>query len=89
MVEDVDTALGVDAEDGLGVGLGAERADLAAEGAAEVGEGAGHVETVQRVEVEVDGGDLAAGAGGGQVQSAELGPGLDRGREHRVPVSGR
>ena len=63
-------------------------ADLGVEGAAEVGEGAGHVEAVQRVEVEAGGGDLAAGAGGGDVESAELGPGLDGGGEHGVPVSG-
>ena len=63
-------------------------ADLGVEGAAEVGEGAGQVEAVQRVEVEAVRRDLAAGAGGRQMESAELRPGLDRGREHGVPVSG-
>lgn len=52
-------------------------------------EGAGHVEAVQRVEVEVGGGEPAAGALGGEAEAAELGPCLDRGREDRVAVAGR
>ena len=88
VVEGVDAALGVDGEEGLAVGLLAEGADLGVEGAAEVAEGAGQVEAVQGVEVEGGGGDLAAGAGGGDVQAAELGPGLDGGGEDGVPVAG-
>ena len=72
----------------LGVGLGAEGADLGVEGAAEVAEGAGHVEAVQGVEVEGGGGDLAAGARGGDVEAAEFGPGLDGGGEDGVAVAG-
>ncbi len=88
VVEGVDAAFGVDGEEGLAVGFGAEGADLGAEGAAEVAEGAGHVEAVQGVEVEGGGGDLAAGAGGGDVESAELGPGFDGRGEDGVAVAG-
>lgn len=88
MVEGVDTADGVDGEDALGVGLGAEGRDVGVEGAAQVGEGAGEVEAVQGVEVDGGGRDLTAGAGGGDGQAAELGPGLDGGGEDGVPVSG-
>lgn len=87
VVEGVDAAVGVDGEEGLAVGFGAEGTDVGAEGAAEVAEGAGHVEAVQWVEVEVGGGDLAAGAGGGDVESAEFGPGLDGGGEDGVAVA--
>ncbi|CAM5734225.1 hypothetical protein STENM223S_00014 [Streptomyces tendae] len=34
------------------------------------------------------GGDLAAGSGGPDVESAEFGPGFDGGGEDGVPVSG-
>ncbi|CAM5724212.1 hypothetical protein SGLAM104S_10151 [Streptomyces glaucescens] len=87
VVEGVDAAFGVDGEDCLGVGFGAEGADLGVEGAAEVAEGAGEVEAVQGVEVEGGGGELAAGAGGGDVQAAEFGPGFDGGGGDGVPVS--
>ena len=46
------------------------------------------VEAVEGVEVEAGGGDLAAGAGGGDAQAAEFGPGFDGGGEDAVPVSG-
>lgn len=88
VVEGVDAAFGVDGEQGAGVGFGAEGADLGAEGEAEVAEGAGHVEAVQGVEVEGGGGDLAAGAGGGDAQAAEFGPGFDGGGEDGVAVAG-
>ncbi|GAA4961679.1 hypothetical protein GCM10023238_31110 [Streptomyces heliomycini] len=88
MVEGVGAALGVDGEECLGVGFGAEGADLGVEGAAEVVEGAGHVEAVEGVEVEGGGGDLAAGAGGGDAECAEFGPGFDGGGEDGVAVSG-
>lgn len=55
VVEGVDAAFGVDGQEGLAVGLGAEGADLGVERAAEVGEGAGQVEAVQGIEVETDG----------------------------------
>lgn len=88
VVEGVGAAFGVDGEQSFGVGLGAEGADLGVEGAAEVAEGAGHVEAVQRVEVEGGGGDLPAGAGGGDAQAAEFGPGFDGGGEDGVAVAG-
>lgn len=89
MVEGVDAAFGVDGEEGVAVGLGAEGADVGVEGAAEVGEGAGEVQPVERVEVDGGGGDLAAGARGGDVEAAEFGPGLDGGGEDGVAVAGR
>lgn len=88
VVEGVDAALEVDGEEGLGVGFGAEWADFGVEGAAEVAEGAGHVEAVEWVEVEGGGGDLASGAGGGEVESAEFGPGFDGGGEDGVSMAG-
>lgn len=88
MVEAVDAAFGVDGEDGLAAGFLAERGDVRLQGAAEVAEGAGEVEAVQRVEGEGGGGDVAAGPGGVDVQAAELGPRLDGGGEDGVPVSG-
>lgn len=87
VVEGVDAALCVDGEECLGAGFGAEGADLGVEGAAEVAEGAGEVQSVQGVDVERGGGDLAAGSGGPDVESAEFGPGLDGGGEDGVPVS--
>lgn len=88
VVEGVDAALGVDGEECLGVGFGAEGADLGVEGAAEVAEGAGHVEAVEGVEVEGGGGDLPAGASGADAEAAEFGPGFDCGGEDGVAVSG-
>ena len=87
VIEGVDAAFGVDGEEGVGVCLGAEGADFGVEGAAEVVEGAGHVEAVQWVEVEGGGGDLAAGAGGGDVEAAEFGPGFYGGGEDGVAVA--
>ena len=88
VVEGVDAAFGVDGEGGGGVGLGAEGAEFGAEGAAEVAEGAGEVAAVEGVEVEGGGGDLAAGSAGGDVESAEFGPGFDGGGEDGVAVAG-
>ncbi|CAM5637052.1 hypothetical protein SALBM217S_10040 [Streptomyces griseoloalbus] len=88
VVEGVGASLCVDGEECLGVGLGAEGADLGVEGAAEVAEGAGEVEAVEGVDVDRGGGDLAAGSGGPDVESAEFGPGFDGGGEDGVPVSG-
>lgn len=88
VVEGVDAAFGVDGEEGVGLGFGAEGADLGVEGAAEVAEGAGHVEAVERVEVDGRRGDLAAGAGGCDVEAAEFGPGFDGCGEHGVAVAG-
>lgn len=79
--------MGVDGEEGLAVGFGAEGADLGVEGAAEVVEGAGLVEAVEGVEVEGDGGDVAAVALGGDAECAEFGPGFDGCGEDGVAVS--
>jgi hypothetical protein len=87
VVEGVDAAFGVDGEEGVGVGLGAEGAEFGVEGAAEVAEGAGEVEAVEGVEVDGGGGDLAAGAGGGEVEGAEFGPGFYGGGEDGVAVA--
>lgn len=87
VVEGVDAAFGVDGDEGVAVGFLAEGADFGVEGAAEVAEGAGHVEAVQGVEVEGGGGELAAGALGGDVEAAEFGPGFDGGGEDGVPVA--
>src|SRR5690606_13465579 len=72
----------------LGVGCGAEGAEPGVEGAAEVAEGAGEVEAVEGVEVEGGGGDLPAGCGGVDGESAEFGPGFDGGGEDVVAVAG-
>ena len=88
VVEGVDAAVGVDGEQGAAFGFFAQGADLGVEGAAEVGEGAGHVEAVEGVEVDGGGGDLAAGAGGLDMEAAEFRPGLYGCWEQGVPVAG-
>lgn len=88
MVEAVDAAFGVDGEDGLVVAFFAEWGDFGVECASEVGEGAGEVESGEWVDVEGGGGDFPAGAGGGDVESAEFGPGFDGGGEEGVAVAG-
>lgn len=46
------------------------------------------MESAERVDVHGGGGDLAAGCGGGDVESAEFGPGFDGCGEDGVLVSG-
>ncbi|BCK70744.1 hypothetical protein Srufu_046970 [Streptomyces libani subsp. rufus] len=65
----------------------AQGSHVGLQGAAEVAEGAGEVEAVQRVDGEGGGGDVPAGPGPGDVQSAEFGPGLDGGGEDGVAVA--
>ncbi|GAA2826017.1 hypothetical protein GCM10010441_58140 [Kitasatospora paracochleata] len=74
----------VDGQQRLPVPLLAERGEPGAQRPAQVGQGARLVQSADRVQQERGAGQGAAGARDVEGEAAELGPGLDRGREDRV-----
>jgi hypothetical protein len=87
VVDGVDPALRVYGEQGLAVAFFAEGGDIGFQGAAEVGEGAGEVQSGEWVEADRSGGVLPAGWWAGDAEATEFCPGFDGGGEDAVAVA--